>query len=189
MNSDPKDILDAAIFFDFRCLYGDNSLVDSLRDHVNRTAGERSVFFYHMAQSVMKMKLPLNIFGSIRSDTREDEPQLDIKWILVPVTSFLRLYAIREELSVTGSMERNHQLLDKKIIDRTLYDKLEQSFNYLTYLRIKGQAMSIAQNDIPGNTINTKQLSKIEAATLKGLISDVASLQTKLGIDFGPPQG
>ena len=188
-DSEPKDILDVAIFFDFRCLYGDESIVESLREHVIRTAQSWSVFFFHMAQSVMKMKPPLNFFGNIKSDSNTDELTLDIKKLLLPVTSYLRLYAIREGLTVTGSMERNQHLQDRKVLDASVFEELEQSFNYLTYLRIKGQSKSITHNEIPGNSISFNQLSRIEIAILKKLIADISNLQTRLGSAFGPPQG
>lgn len=185
---DPQDILDAAIFFDFRCLFGEASLVDSLRAHVNLTAQSKAVFFYHMAQSIMKMKPPLNFFGNIRSDSNAGELILDLKKVLLPVTSYLRLYAIREGLDATGSIRRNEQLRELKVFESSVYEELKHTFNYLTGLRIRSQSSSIFHNEIPGNTINFHQLSRIEIAALKKLFSYIGSLQTRLGSAFDPQQ-
>ena len=45
-NSNPMDIMDAAIFFDFRSIYGESALVQSLRDHVNKAADKKAVFYF-----------------------------------------------------------------------------------------------------------------------------------------------
>jgi len=185
-NSDPKDILDAAIFFDFRFIYGERSLVEELRHHVNQISESTSVFFYHMAQSLLRMKPPVNIFGNIvKTDSKSDELNLDIKKILLPVTSYIQLYSIRAKLSETNSSDRAVQLNEKKVIDRSSYEEITQSLYYLTYLRIKSQVTSMARNEAPGNSVNFNQLNRIEVVILKKLFSDIAGLQTRLGSDFG----
>lgn len=175
LNSNPQDILDAAIFFDFRFIYGEKAFVDELRTHVNQTSENKAVFYYHMAQSVLKMKPPK---GDLKSE------DLDLKKSLLPVTTFIRLYAIRAKSDETNSLERAAQLFERKLIDRSVYDELIQSFNYLTHLRIKGQARSIALNEVPGNKVSFNQLNRIEVVILKKLFADIAGLQTRLSSEF-----
>jgi signal-transduction protein with cAMP-binding, CBS, and nucleotidyltransferase domain len=182
--STPKDILDFAIFFDFRCLYGEASLIDDLREHVNQSMESRSVFFYHMAQSVLKMKVLANVPGNLKANSQSDT-LIDLKKILLPVTTFIRLYAIREKLVSTGSMERARKLHKRSKIDATTLEELSESFNFLTYLRIKNQAHNISRNESPENTMRLGNLSQVEALTLKKLLSDIAALQTRLGSEFG----
>ena len=173
-NSNPQDILDAAIFFDFRCIYGEKILVDQLRTHVNKSSSARAVFFYHMARSINQMKI----------SSRPVEHAMDMKRILLPVTSFIRLYAIRAGLTVTGSRERAEQLLAKELIDPSLFEELMQAFDFITHLRIRSQAESIARNEPPGNTIDTRQLNQIETLTLKKHLHNITSLQTRLSGEF-----
>ena len=182
-NSDPKDILDVAIFFDFRCIYGDSTLIDSLRDHVNQSSESKSVFFYHMAQSILKMKALANLPGNLKAESQADT-LLDIKKILLPVTSFLRLYAIREKLVSTNSMDRADKLHKRSVINASTLEELREPFNFLTYLRIKNQAQRIARNEVPDNSIRLGQLSHIEALTLKKLFTDIAGIQTRLASEF-----
>jgi len=179
--SNPQNILNAAIFFDFRHIYGDISLVDELREYVNLSSENYAVFFLHMAQSVAKMKPP-------KSDFRSEGAEVDLKTILIPVTSYIRLFSIREKLYETNSLARAELLLGNNIIDRSVYEELTQSFSYLTQLRIKIQARSIAQNDPPGNSIQASQLDRIEVLILKKLFADIAGLQTRLGSLFSGPE-
>ncbi len=173
-NSNPQDILDAAIFFDFRCVYGEKILVDQLRTHVHKSSKGKAVFFYHMARSINQMKIP----------TKPDAHALDMKKILLPLTSFIRLYAIREGLSATGSRERAEQLLGMGIFDPLLYEELTQAFDFITHLRIRSQAEKIARNEPPGNTTDSRQLNQIETLTLKKHLQNIASLHTRLSGEF-----
>ena len=66
-DTQPQDILNVAIFFDFRCIYGEDSLIDQLRSHVNRTVESKSLFFHHVAQSIVKMKVSANLPGNLKA--------------------------------------------------------------------------------------------------------------------------
>jgi len=173
-SSTPQDILDAAIFFDFRCIYGENILVDQLRTHVNKTVKGKAVFFYHMARSINQMKVP----------GKSEESLLDLKKILLPVTSYIRLYGIRENLEVTESRERAELLLETGVFDSSLHEELMQTFDFITNLRIRSQAASISRNETPGNTIDVRMMDRIEKMILKKHLHDISGLQTRLSGDF-----
>ena len=181
----PQDILEAGIFFDFRIVYGEESLVNELRDHVNRISDNKAVFFYHMAQSVMKFKPPLNMFGNIVGKEKEDDGlNLDIKKVLFPVTTTIRLYSIREKLTETNSQERLDQLHAKGIIDKISYEDLSQAVNFMTGLRLRFQVESIMENEAPGNTVNLDKLSRMDVIVLKKFFSEIGEIQSKVGFDF-----
>jgi CBS domain-containing protein len=182
-DSNPKDVLDVAIFFDFRCIYGDAALIDDLRSHIHQSSEGKSVFFFHMAQSVVKMKVLANLPGNLKAESQADT-RLDMKKILLPVTSFIRLYAIREKLVSTNSMERALKLHKRSVLNASTLQELSEPFDFITYLRIKTQAFSMARNELPENTIRLGQLTQIEALTLKKLFSDITGLQTRLGTEF-----
>ena len=184
-DSTPQDILDAAIFFDFRYIHGDQQLVTQLRAHVNRASANKPVFYYHMAQAVLKFKPPLNMFGRIVGrDKGADALEVDIKKAMMPVLTFARLYAIREKLDSTNSMERLHALADRKCIDSTSYEELVQAYELMMHLRLKFQVERISENEEPGNIIDLNRLTRMEAAMLKKIFSQVTDLQTQVGFDF-----
>ncbi len=183
--SDPKSIMEATIFFDFRCVFGKENLVTNLRNHVNQTIENKAVFFYHLAQSVIKFKPPISLFGNIiGKDTNKDEINLDIKKILMPITGFIRLYALFNMISETNSLFRIKQLYVQKIIDKFMYEELALSYNYLMQMRFRFQAKSIMNNDIPDNIIDINKLTHIEIATLKKIFTEIGNLQTKVNFDF-----
>jgi len=182
-NSNPKDVLDVAIFFDFRCIYGDAGLIEDLRKHIHQSSEGKSVFFFHMAQSVVRMKVLTDLPGNLKADSHADS-LMDLKKLLLPVTSFIRLHAIREKLISTNSMERARKLHKRSVFNASTLQEVSEPFDFITHLRIKTQALGIARNESPENTIRLGQLSDIEALTMKKLFSDIAGLQTRLGTEF-----
>ena len=179
-SSQAKDMLDLAIFLDFRGIYGDLNLIDKLRDHVNHFAEGKSIFFFHMAQPILKMKALPNLPGNMKASSHS-ETQVDIKLALILLTSYIRLYAVREKLVLNNSMERAEILHKMKVISASTLEELSETLDFLTYLRIKIQASSISRNEAPGNTFKLGQLSHIEALTLKKVNTDIASIQSSLG--------
>ena len=174
VNSNPQDVLDAAIFFDFRCIYGEKILVDQLRTHINKTAKGKTMFFHHMARSITQIKIPV----------KPDNGQMDMKMILLPVSSYIRLYALREGLTVVGSKHRAQLLLEKNIFDDSLYEELIQALDFITHMRIRSQAEKIARDEPPGNTTDIRQLNQIETLILKKHLQNIAGVQTRLNSVF-----
>jgi len=182
-NSQPKDLLDLAIFLDFRGIYGDLSLIEKLRDHVNHSAEGKSIFFFHLAQPILKIKALPNLPGNLKASSQSDA-QVDVKMALLPVTSFIRLYAIREKLVSNNSMDRAEELHLRNIISASTMEAISDSYDFLTYLRIKNQAYSISRHEAPGNKLRLGQLSHIEALTLKKINTEIGGIQTLLGSEY-----
>lgn len=183
--SDPQSILEASIFFDFRCVYGKSALIKDLRKHVNHALENKSVFFYHMAQSVVKYKPPVSLFGKIIDKNHSsDRINLDIKKVMLPITSFIRLYTLHNKLDETNSLARIKQLHEKEVINKSMYDELVLSYNYLMNLRFRFQAAGIMDSKAPNNIIDINNLTHIEVSTIKKIFGEIGNLQTKLNFDF-----
>ena len=183
--SDPQSILEASIFFDFRCVYGKGVLIEELRTHVNQAVDNKSVFFYHMAQSVIKYKPPVSLFGKIVDKNHSgNTTRLDLKKILLPITSFIRLYTLYNKIDKTNSLARIKQLHLQEIINKSMCDELVLSYNYLMNLRFRSQASRILQSKAPNNSIDVNTLTHIEVSTIKKIFDEISNLQTKLNFDF-----
>ncbi len=184
-NSDPQSILDTTIFFDFRCIYGEPAFTAGLKEHVNRVAENKAVFFYHMAQSVIKIKLPVNLFGNIKSEHAPGgDDTIDIKKILLPVVGFVRTYAIKNRVQETSTPARIQKLYADKIISKAQFDELILSYNYLMMLRFRFQSRQLLNNIQPNNQVDVSRLTEIELTTLKRIFTEIGHLQTQLGFDF-----
>jgi signal-transduction protein with cAMP-binding, CBS, and nucleotidyltransferase domain len=170
--SNPKDLLDASIFFDFRHVYGDKDMVDELRNHINQFAPKESVFFYHMAQSIINFKTPSGL------------QSFDVKYVLFPFVGFTKIYGLQNKLSETNSIARLNKLLSLDIIQQDFHDELLFAYDFLMLLRFRSQVKALLNNEKPDNIIEGEQLTDIEKATLKKIFSELSDIQSKLSIDF-----
>jgi CBS domain-containing protein len=137
-----------------------------------------------MAQPIVKFKAPLSMFGHIVSEESKKDKIIDIKKMLLPITGFIRLYALRHKLHETNSLARSEKLFELKLINKPLYDELILSYNYLMLLRFRFQTSKILQNEMPDNLVDADKLTHIEKTTLKKIFSEIGNLQTQVNFDF-----
>ena len=184
-NPDPKSILEAGIFFDFRTVYGENKLTEELHQHIFDIIENKAVFFQHMANPILKFKSVVNLFGTITGDTKiNDESYIDLKKILLPIISFIRIYVLQLKIEETNSIKRLEKLIELNAISASLGTEIEISYNYLMLMRFKSQTAQLFKNIPTNNLISISQLSDIEKTTIKKIISEISNLQTKINFDF-----
>jgi signal-transduction protein with cAMP-binding, CBS, and nucleotidyltransferase domain len=169
---DPQNILDSSIFFDFRCIYGENNLVDELRTHVNNEVRENGLFFYHMANSIIKFK------------ATTDSGSVDLKKVLLPLVGFIRIHTLHNQLNQTNTIERLETLTENNVFSSERKNELIQIYNFLMQLRLKYQAIALLGNESPENSIDHDSLSPIEQNTLKKSHKEIGDLQLELSLDF-----
>jgi signal-transduction protein with cAMP-binding, CBS, and nucleotidyltransferase domain len=184
-NSDPESVLDTTIFFDFRIVYGDDKLVHQLREHVHEVVENKAVFFHHMMQSIQKFKPPVNLLGNIVTSSRENNAEtLDIKKIMVPITGFARIYAVKNKLAETNTTRRLEKLQEHDIIKPKTINEALQAYDFLMVLRFKTQSNKMLQHNTIDNYIDINKLTEIELSTLKKTFSEISGLLTQLNFDF-----
>jgi len=184
-NSDPQDLLDISIFFDFRAVYGNSKLANELRDHINETARDKAVFYYHLSQSVTRHKAPVGLFGQIVGEhNSSDSNMVDIKKLLLPITGFARIYALRNRLPETNTPERLESLKNEEGMPAGFIDETIQAYRLLMNLRLSHQAKQIMRGDEPGNIIDVNKLTDIEQSTLRKVLSVINEIIVKLKSDF-----
>ena len=183
-NSDPKSVLEAGIFFDLRCVYGCQDLTKSLQQYIFSNLKNKAVFYHHMVNPILKYKSTVNLFGNIISDSTEIENTLNIKKVILPIISFIRLYSLRNKINETNSIIRLEKLKQLNQISENIYNEIIVGYNYLMLLRFKFQTNLILLNKTPNNLINIDELTDIEKTTIKKIISAISNLQTQISFDF-----
>lgn len=121
-----------------------------------------------MAQSITKIKLPVSLFGNIKSEEEPDGDQLiDLKKILLPVTGFVRIYSIKHGIKETNTPERINRLTELEIISKSQREELMFSYNFLMMQRFRVQTAQVLSNNQPNNRLAMGCLTEIEISTLK----------------------
>ncbi|MFM2208657.1 MAG: hypothetical protein RIQ96_300, partial [Pseudomonadota bacterium] len=133
----PQDLLNASIYFDFRCLAGDASLAEALRSEVVEAARRTPRFLKQMALNALQHGAPLNWLGSIDTD---DQGTVDLK--LQGTAIFVdaaRLYALAHGLSATGTRERLEAVGRLLGLPESEFGGWVGGFEFLQMLRLRVQ--------------------------------------------------
>ncbi|MEA1897654.1 MAG: DUF294 nucleotidyltransferase-like domain-containing protein, partial [Bacteroidota bacterium] len=149
-NSDTQSLMEVNIFFDFRAIYGDYTLADKLRVHLNKAADRKAVFFYNFSQEVIKFKSTIGVFGKILGEQESPDSNLvDIKKLLMPVIGFARLYALKAFIPETNTLNRLEGLRNSEDMPNDLIDEITEAYGILMEVRLKTQLKCFAEGESP----------------------------------------
>lgn len=184
-NSDPESILYSSVFFDFRYMAGEPSLVRELEEQVDGMAVHEAVFLKHMADAIHKLKLPVGIFGGITGESgTEGGKKVDLKKLLFPITAFARVYALKYGFSERNTTDRLQRLREEGKLSEKLLSELLFCHEQLMQWRYRTQVQQYSNNEPPGNALDLNRLNEIERGTLRLMISSIQDINTQLNFDF-----
>jgi len=181
-----EDLLQASIFFDFRTGYGDEALVDSLRKFLFKALDGWPGFLRHLTENAMYFRPPIGFFKNFVVESKgKHRDMFDIKSAMTPIVDFARVYALKNHIDETNTLERLHQLQLKGILQLEEHEELEKAYSFLLQLRFVRQVTAIVDDkDSPHNFINPKKLTRIEQKMLKEIFSRIEKFQAKLEFEF-----
>jgi len=180
------DLLQATIFFDFRGGYGEMALIDSLREYLFETLDGWSGFFTPFSENALRLRPPIGFFKNFLVATKgKHKDTFDIKSAMTPIVDFARIYALKNGIAETNTLERLEQLRIKQVLKKKPYEELEKAYSFLLQTRFVRQVTAIMdESGKPDNYINPKKLTRIEQKMLKEIFTRVEKFQTRLEIDF-----
>jgi CBS domain-containing protein len=159
--SEPQEITDFSIFFDFRTVYGDTELTHALRSAIHASLRDQSAFFHLFAQNALLFKPPFRLLGS-----------------------FARLYALRHQVNQTHTVERIEALTERGIILPASRDEIATAYDFLMELRLGTQLAAIQAGRPAQNVIHPGKLGHIQRELLKQAFAQIAAVQKKVSYDF-----
>ena len=174
--SNPQDLLDISIFFDFRSIYGEESLGEQLRDHIFSTADGYHSFFAYLTQNALRIKPPSWQFKTAETT--------DIKLAMLPIVDLARIYALFNRIRATNTSERLERLHEHGVFSTTGYRDIFQSYELLLSLRFRHQARNLLANASVNNIISTASMSDIDITSLRRAFTHIETFQSKLSVDF-----
>jgi len=183
--SSQQDLIDVSIYFDFRHVYGKSELVDNLRIKLSDLTNGQAGFFQHLTKNCLLHKPPVGILGKLLLESKGDHAEtFDVKFATMPISDFARIYALKNNLTDTNTLERLKSLFNKGIVTKNSYYEIVQAYNFLMQLRFKHQATQITNNKPFDNFINPNELTQIELKTLKNTFTQILGVQKRLSYDF-----
>ena len=181
-----EDLLKTKIFFDFRGVYGEQTLVHMLRNHLNDVIAQNPRFFQLLARNVLQLSPPIGFFGNfVVESVGENKKAFDIKSSMMPIVDYARIYALQHNIAATNTFERLQQLYERNLLAQQNYQEMVQAYSYLMQIRLRVQAEAISQgNRKPENYVSPKNLTFIEQKLLKEIFSQTKNFQARLSYDF-----
>ncbi|MGC8937667.1 MAG: DUF294 nucleotidyltransferase-like domain-containing protein [Thermodesulfovibrio sp.] len=167
------------IFFDFRAIYGDFSLEESLKDYLLNIVKDQRVFLGYLANLAVKNKPPLGFFKTFvveKSGEHKDKLNIKIKGI-APIVDIVRLFSLEKGIRETSTLERIEALKNKHAVVKDYAEEIIYAFEFLMLLRIKHQYEQVIQGKMPDNFINPETLSNLEKKLLKDTFHLISRLQ------------
>jgi CBS domain-containing protein len=173
---DPKALMHAAIFFDFRATYGDIHLANQLFAFINEQIGKQTLFIHHFANNALLNPPPLSFFRNfVVEKSGEHKNEFDIKRrALMPLVDAARVLCYEQGISgLTSTMERYEALAENDHIRRNVFRDAADAYGLLLELR----TLEGLRNHDSGRFIDPKQLNKIQRQSLRAVFETIREVQ------------
>jgi len=184
--AEPAELMNFAVFFDFRTVYGDAGLVSELRQHVGLELRESPAFFPHFARHALLFKSPVMFLGRILSGGIRGVPKgmVDLKAAMLPIVAFARLYALRYDIAQTNTLDRLDALVEKGHLSPASRDEILTTYTFLMKLRLQYQVKGLYSGQPPDNLVELRRLGYTERSLLQQSFAHIRALQHRVSYDF-----
>ncbi|MCS7149721.1 MAG: DUF294 nucleotidyltransferase-like domain-containing protein [Caldimicrobium sp.] len=178
-NPKPENTLRIAIFFDFRSIFGDETLSQALWNLIAESMRINSTFARFLAYDAINFKPPLGLFKDfVVEKAGEHFGEFDIKkGGIFPIVQGIRALALENGIRTPNTFERINELRGLNVIGSDYAKDLKEAYKFLLALRFKFQAQKIREKKEPDNYINPKLLSKADRNTLKDIFRFIRDFQ------------
>jgi len=183
---DPQALLDATIYFDFRPLYGDESLAASLRDWIQERTRAFPTFLRQMAQNALLARPAL---GMLRDFVTEDVPNaphtVDLKGAGVRLfVDVARIHALAQGLPQTNTVARLRAAGPGARMTPDDVEAAVAAFLALQRLRLRHQAEQDPLEEATANRIDPDRLNELDREILKTSFRLARKLQRRLALAY-----
>lgn len=182
----PENAIKFSTFFDCRRLYGDQGIIDQLKEFLNiELQRPNDRFFAFIAKNALQYEPPLTFFKAIKTQTIGSSEVFNIKKAMTPIVDLVRVYALKNRIYEENTGGRLKQLLDLGVFTQEQYEELHQSYYYLMSIRLKNQANQIRIAKLsPNNYVPMDSLTNIEKATIKEIFKTINNFQLGIKVKF-----
>jgi CBS domain-containing protein len=177
-----KTLMLTSVFFDLRCIFGEQNLFRSLRQHLLEKCRGNRIFLGHLAGNAMSNKPPLGFFRNfVLIQDGEHNRTFDLKYTgIVPIVDIARVYALAAGIHAVNTQDRLKVVADSGELSVEHVRDLQDTLEFVSFLRIRHQARQIKAGQAADNFISPENLSNFERSHLKDAFSVVRTMQNVL---------
>ncbi len=181
----PKAVLDVAISYDMRHLFGEPRLTDAVREASSQYVSERLLGY--LSAQALRVRPPLGFFrGFVLEHAGEHGDTLDLKRGIAAVVQLARVYALRVGSTAVSTRGRLAAAEEAGVLDEETAADLRDALELLSYWRLRQQVRQIREGARPDNFIAPAELTEHQRRHLKDAFAIVRSVQQQLAHRLGP---
>jgi len=162
------------------------SITSDLRVAIDSILSEEPGVFHHLAEGALSFKPPPRLLGGVYlsgGDT-EHAGEIDLKHAMLPIVAFARLFALRDHIKHTHTLDRVKELSVKGIINPSSREEIMASYDFLMQTRLQAQVTAIKKGSPLTNVVNVSQLGYMQQEQLKQAFTQISAIQKKISYDF-----
>jgi CBS domain-containing protein len=177
-----KALMYSSIFFDLRCVHGDQNLLETLRQDVLEQSRGNTIFLAHMASNALQFHPPLGLFRRfVLEKGGIEEKALNMKKRgVVPIADLARVYALAAGVSALNTQDRLEAAADAGTLSQSGKADLLDAFEFIGTVRLEHQAAQIESGKAADNFVSPEQLSSLERRHLKDAFEVVRIIQASM---------
>jgi CBS domain-containing protein len=181
-HGDPKALLYATIFFDFRPLYGEMKLGEDLRAWLAKAVQSNTRFLHQMAVNALRNRPPL---GLVRDFAVGDDHAVDLKLNgVMPFVDAARIYSLATGGVQTNTLQRLREIAEPLHLKPQDREAWGDAFLFIQLLRLRLQHEQIQAGQPMSNRVDPDQFNNLDRRILKEAFRQARKLQTKLALDY-----
>ncbi|MCP4411554.1 MAG: cyclic nucleotide-binding/CBS domain-containing protein [Gammaproteobacteria bacterium] len=182
----PKALMYASIFFDLRCIHGDNNLLVKINQYTFELIAENERFLHFMAANALHNTPPLGLFRNFVLEKHgSEEKALDMKKRgVVPITDLARVYALASGVTQINTQERLQASNKNHALSKSGYMDLSDAFEFLSSVRLNHQSLQISNGKKANNYLPPEELSSLERRHLKDTFEIIRTYQSALSTQY-----
>jgi len=183
---DPKALLNASIFFDFRPLYGHFHLAHRLRLTLLKATQEDRLFLRMMAQNALSVLPPLGRIRDFVTDADIEHPgTIDLKKFGARLfVDAARVFALASGVAATNTVQRLRLSGGALKVSSEESAGVVEGFNFIQLLRLRHQNFELERGRAGDNRLDPDQLNEVERRILKEAFRQARKLQQRLKLDY-----
>ena len=185
-NPAPQALLNAAIFFDFRPLWGANVLAAQLREWLHAQVRDNRRFLHQMAQNALTTQPPLGLLQDfVTSGSGRDAHTLDLKAQGARLfVDAARIYALQTGVSATGTAARLRESSLALGVNRDEVAAVLDAFFHIQQLRLRHDVLDTGTDAPSANRIRPDRQNSLERRILKEALLLARRVQKRLALDY-----
>jgi len=176
---EPRALIEAANFFDFRAVGGTLSV--SPLNEILYFAGRERTFLAHLARASLMFEPPLGLFRQVK----EEEDGVDLKrGGIIPIVSLARLHALEAGTKARPTLERLSAAAAAGGLSKEGAETLAEAFRFLLRIRLRAQVKALRAGHSPGNSVQLEDLSPLERTHLKETFLAIREHQQATALNY-----